>query len=36
MVDKELEKIKKKQLEDMIKLQNQSNESKMKTVIDLD
>ena len=36
MIDEELEKIKKKQLEDMLKLQNESNESKMRTVIDLD
>ena len=36
MSDDELEHIKKKQLEDMLKLQNESNESKMRTVIDLD
>ncbi len=36
MVDEELEKLKKKQLEEMLKLQNQLNTSEKTSIIDLD
>ena len=36
MIDEELEKLKKKQLEEMLKLHNQSEISKKTSVIDLD